>query len=113
MSRIQTASEKVTGARTMSSRTDPTVWMWAQTCDLAGQAKRLQRQLFHPTASKNMPAAWEPSADVFEDGHPRASACTTHIRLAETGRRRDQSRGTRSFTGHRPPVPDWYLNTEV
>ena len=51
----------------MSSRTDPTVWTWAQACDLAGQAERLQRQFFRPTASRNMPAAWEPPVDVFED----------------------------------------------
>lgn len=51
----------------MSSRTDPTVWMWAQACDVAEQAERLQRQFFRPTASRNMPAAWEPPADVFED----------------------------------------------
>jgi len=33
---------------------------------------------------------------------PRASACTAHLRLVEAGRRRDQSRRTRSFTGHIP-----------
>ena len=57
----------MTGASKMSSRTDPTIWMWAQACDLAGQAERLQRHFFRPTASRNMPAAWEPPADVFED----------------------------------------------
>jgi len=51
----------------MPSRADPTIWMWAQACDVAGQAERLQRQFFRPTASKNMPASWEPPADVFED----------------------------------------------
>ena len=47
--------------------TDPTLWMWAQACDLAGQAERLQRQFFRPTPSTRLPAAWEPPADVFED----------------------------------------------
>jgi HSP20 family protein len=51
----------------MSNTSDPTLWMWAQACDLASQAERLQRQFFRPTASRSMPAAWEPPADVFED----------------------------------------------
>lgn len=51
----------------MSRRTDPTLWMWAQACDLASQAERLQRQYFRPAASSSMPAAWEPPADVFEN----------------------------------------------
>jgi len=41
--------------------------MWAQACDLALQAERLQRQFFRPTPSRSMPVAWEPPADVFED----------------------------------------------
>jgi len=41
--------------------------MWAQACDLALQAERLQRQFFRPTPSHSMPVAWEPPADVFED----------------------------------------------
>lgn len=51
----------------MSSRNDPTVWMWAQACGLVEQAERLQRQFFRPAPSASMPAAWEPPADVFED----------------------------------------------
>ncbi len=51
----------------MSNTSDPNPWMWAQACDLASQAERLQRQFFRPTASRSMPAAWEPPADVFED----------------------------------------------
>lgn len=51
----------------MSSKTDPTLWMWGQACNLAGEAERLQRQFFRPTPSRNMPVAWEPPVDVFED----------------------------------------------
>jgi HSP20 family molecular chaperone IbpA len=51
----------------ISSKTDPTLWMWGQACELAGQAARLQSQYFRPAESKDMPAAWEPPADVFED----------------------------------------------
>jgi len=51
----------------MSNRTDPTLWMWAQACDLAEQAERLQRQYFRPNPATSLPVAWEPPADVFED----------------------------------------------
>jgi HSP20 family protein len=51
----------------MSNTSDLTLWMWAETCDVAGQAEMLQRQFFRPTALRSMPAAWEPPADVFED----------------------------------------------
>lgn len=51
----------------MSNKSDPTLSMWAQACDLALQAERLQRQFFRPTPSRSMPVAWEPPADVFED----------------------------------------------
>jgi len=51
----------------MSNKNDPTLSMWAQACDLALQAERLQRQFFRPTPSRSMPVAWEPPADVFED----------------------------------------------
>mgnify|MGYP000137018948 CR=1 FL=1 len=50
----------------MSNPNDPSVSMWVQACDLAGQAERLQRQFFRPTRSRSMPVAWEPPADVFE-----------------------------------------------
>lgn len=51
----------------MSSRTDPTAWMWAQACDLIDQAERLHRQFFHLTFSERAPAMWAPPVDVFED----------------------------------------------
>lgn len=51
----------------MSNTSDPILWMWAEACDLTSQADRLQHQFFRPTASRSMPAAWEPPADVFED----------------------------------------------
>ena len=43
--------------RSMSRRTDPTIWMWAQACDLAAQAETLSRQFFHPVRAMSMPAA--------------------------------------------------------
>jgi len=53
----------------MSNQNDPALSMWAQACDLALQAERLQRQFFRPAPSRSMPVAWEPPADVFEDEH--------------------------------------------
>jgi len=46
---------------------ESTLLMWAQACELAAQAERLQKQFFRPTPSTSRPAAWEPPADVFED----------------------------------------------
>ena len=51
----------------MPNRNDAALSIWAQACDLVGQAERLQRQFFRPTSSRSMPVAWEPPADVFED----------------------------------------------
>jgi HSP20 family molecular chaperone IbpA len=51
----------------MSNRNDPTVWMWAQACDLIEQAERLHQRFFHPSASQRPLASWTPPADVFED----------------------------------------------
>ncbi len=51
----------------MADTQDTTLWMWAQACELAAQADRLQQQFFRPTPSTREPAAWEPPADVFED----------------------------------------------
>jgi HSP20 family molecular chaperone IbpA len=49
----------------MSTKTDPTEWMWARACDLIGEAERLHRQFFRLTTSER--ALWEPPVDVFED----------------------------------------------
>ena len=43
------------------------LWMWAEACALMGQAERLQREFFRPSASHAAVAAWEPPADVYED----------------------------------------------
>ena len=51
----------------MSSRNDPTGWMWVQACDLIEQAERLQQQFFRLTESQRTLATWEPPVDVFED----------------------------------------------
>jgi HSP20 family protein len=51
----------------MSSRIDPTDWMWAEACDFIDQAERLHRQFFRLTASER--ALWEPPVDVFENEH--------------------------------------------
>jgi HSP20 family molecular chaperone IbpA len=51
----------------MSSRIDPTEWMWAQACDLIEEAERLHRRFFHLAGSARVEASWEPPADVFEN----------------------------------------------
>ena len=51
----------------MSSKTDPTDWMWAEACALIGEAERLHRQFFRLTVSER--ALWEPPVDIFEDEH--------------------------------------------
>jgi HSP20 family protein len=51
----------------MAGRSDATVWMWAQACDLIEQAERLHRQFFRPSASTQAQVVWEPPIDVFED----------------------------------------------
>ena len=43
--------------------------MWVEACDLTEQAERLQRQFFRPSTSTNLPIAWQPPADIFEDAH--------------------------------------------
>ncbi|HUL64903.1 MAG TPA: Hsp20/alpha crystallin family protein [Burkholderiaceae bacterium] len=53
----------------MTNPKDPSVWMWAQACELIDEAERLHRQFFRPTASARAFAVWEPPVDVFEDGH--------------------------------------------
>ena len=53
----------------MMRSTDPTFWMWVEACDLTEQAERLQRQFFRPSTSTNLPIAWQPPADIFEDAH--------------------------------------------
>ena len=53
----------------MTNPKDPSVWMWAQACELIDQADRLHRQFFRPAASARAFAVWEPPIDVFEDGH--------------------------------------------
>ncbi len=51
----------------MSSRTDPTAWMWAHACDVLAQAERMHQQFFRLGASERRQAIWQPPADVFED----------------------------------------------
>ena len=50
----------------MATRNDLDAWMWAEACELLGQAERLQRQFFRP-AGGGQPVAWEPPVDVYED----------------------------------------------
>jgi HSP20 family protein len=51
----------------MRSR-DPKVWMWAEACELLGEAERLQRQFFVPARSRAKGPTWEPPVDVLETG---------------------------------------------
>ena len=58
--------------RPMAISSESSVWMWAEACERLGQAERLQRQFFRPTASQAVTAAWEPPADVYEDWRGRS-----------------------------------------
>jgi HSP20 family protein len=51
----------------MATRTDADAWMWAEACQLLGEAERLHRQFFRLATVERTPAAWEPPVDVFED----------------------------------------------
>ena len=51
----------------MSNRNDPSVWMWAEACDLIDEAERLHRRFFRLGASRRDVPTWEPPVDVFED----------------------------------------------
>src|SRR3954462_6159036 len=55
------------GSKRMAGRSDATVWMWAQACDLIEQAERLHGQFSRPSASTQAQVVWEPPIDVFED----------------------------------------------
>ena len=46
---------------------DPIGSMWAEACELLGQAERLQRQFFRLDRPRGARAAWEPPVDVFEE----------------------------------------------
>jgi HSP20 family molecular chaperone IbpA len=50
-----------------SSRSDFDGWMWAEACQLIGEAERLHRQFFRLSSSEPAAPVWEPPADVFED----------------------------------------------
>ena len=52
----------------MSRKSLPADWMWADALELFERAERMQRQFFRLAASPRAEAAWEPPADVFEDG---------------------------------------------
>jgi HSP20 family protein len=41
-------------------------WMWAEACELLGQAERLHRQFFRIGSPRERMPAWEPPIDVFE-----------------------------------------------
>ena len=52
----------------MTIRFDVDERMWSHACELLAEAQRLQRQ-FVRLGVDSAQAAWEPPADVFEDGH--------------------------------------------
>ncbi|MEM7022071.1 MAG: Hsp20/alpha crystallin family protein [Pseudomonadota bacterium] len=52
----------------MRSR-DPRTWMWAEACELLGEAERLQRQFFVPARSQTKGPTWEPPVDMLETDH--------------------------------------------
>ena len=41
--------------------------MWADACELLGEAERLHRQFFRLAVDQRSPVAWVPPIDVFED----------------------------------------------
>ena len=43
--------------------------MWAEACELLGEAERLHRQFFVPARSRAKGPTWEPPADVLETDH--------------------------------------------
>jgi HSP20 family molecular chaperone IbpA len=47
---------------------DPTAWMWAEACHMLEQAERMHRQFFKPSGLRGTRSAWEPPANVLEDG---------------------------------------------
>lgn len=51
----------------MPNRNDPSVWMWAEACDLIDEAERLHRRFFRLGGSRRDVPTWEPPVDVFED----------------------------------------------
>ncbi len=51
----------------MATRNDPSVWMWAEACDLIDEADRLHRRFFRLGGSGRDVPTWEPPVDVFED----------------------------------------------
>ena len=53
----------------MSTRNDPSVWMWAEACELIDEAERLHRRFFQLGGSRRDVPTWEPPVDVFEDEH--------------------------------------------
>ena len=51
------------------NRNDPSARMWLEACELIERAERMHRQFFHPAASAQSIATWEPPVDVFENEH--------------------------------------------
>ena len=51
----------------MAIHQDPAARMWADACELLGEAERLHRQFFRLAASATTPVSWLPPIDVFED----------------------------------------------
>ena len=45
---------------------DSVGWMWEQALELLGQAERLQRHFFEPTAARAAIPCWEPPVDAIE-----------------------------------------------
>lgn len=52
----------------MSAPRDSTEWMWARAVEMLDEAERLNRRFFHLAGTGGAAAAWEPPADVFDDG---------------------------------------------
>jgi HSP20 family protein len=52
----------------MPARSDASDVMWARAVELLDEADRLHRRFFHLSTAGRTAAAWEPPADVYEDG---------------------------------------------
>ncbi len=94
----------------MRSRYDSTDWMWSRAVEVLDEAERLHRRFFQLAGTSRAAAAWEPPADVFDDGREVVVVVAMPgVRPDRIEVRRDGGalvvRGTRplpgSRTGHR------------
>jgi HSP20 family protein len=77
--------------------------MWAEACQLLGEAERLHRQFFRLASTERAAPAWEPPADVFENDREMVIVVAMPGVDAERVTVRHES-GTLVVHGARPPL---------